>query len=150
MILIRKYASSDKNAVLEILRANTPQFFAPSEEEDFIEYLDREIEDYFVLQENGKVLACGGINYFPEEETARISWDMVNFSSQGKGIGRKLMQHRISILKNKEEITFIVVRTSQHAHLFYEKMGFDLVIVGEDFWAEEFDLYEMIKLNAHK
>ena len=35
--MIRLYKTSDQLALLKILRLNTPQFFAPSEEEDFIE-----------------------------------------------------------------------------------------------------------------
>ncbi|MDD2983332.1 MAG: GNAT family N-acetyltransferase [Crocinitomicaceae bacterium] len=149
MMLIRKFNSSDKNALLEVLRSNTPKFFALSEEKDFNDYLEREIEDYFVVEEDGKILACGGINYFPKEEKARISWDMVDPKSQGKGIGGNLMEHRIQLLKNTADINFIEVRTSQHTSLFYEKMGFELVLVVKDYWAEGFDLYEMIKLNKN-
>lgn len=147
MMIIRRFISSDKNSVLEILRANTPEFFALSEEKDFINYLDREIEDYFVVEETDKILACGGINYFPKEVKARISWDMVDPQSHRNGIGARLMEHRIQLLKNNAEINFIEVRTSQHAYLFYEKMGFEIIQIEQNFWAEGFDLYAMKKLN---
>ena len=146
-MLIRPYSPSDKTAVLEILKSNTPSFFAPSEEKDFEIYLEEEIEDYFVLEDNGHILGSGGINYFPYEEKARISWDMVDSKSHGKGIGNKLMHHRINILKSNPSIELIEVRTSQHAYLFYEKMGFELNLVEDNFWAEGFDLYLMSRLN---
>ena len=39
-IHIREYSSSDKKMVIELLRLNTPKYFAPEEENDFIQYLD--------------------------------------------------------------------------------------------------------------
>lgn len=141
--MIRKYSPSDKTKVLELLRLNTPHFFDPSEEKEFENYLDNYIEDYFVVEENAEVIGAGGINYFPIEKTARISWDIVHPNMQGKGIGQKLMQHRISMINNNLEINTIIVRTSQFTHQFYLKMGFELEKVEENFWAKDMHLYLM-------
>jgi N-acetylglutamate synthase-like GNAT family acetyltransferase len=81
------------------LRLNTPAYFAPSEENDFIDYLENEVEDYFVLEENGKIVGCGGINYWEHGTVARISWDIVHPDQQGKGIGKKLTLFRIEEIK---------------------------------------------------
>lgn len=122
---IRPYTKNDKTAVLELLRLNTPDFFDPAEEEDLIEYLDKEIEKYFVVATaNGEIIGAGGINYFPEEKRARISWDIIRPDSQGKGIGKKLTGYRIDRLNRRRGIDHIIVRTSQIAYKFYEKMGF--------------------------
>ena len=88
--MIRNYTKQDKSTLIELLRQNTPEYFDPSEERDFIKYLDHEVEDYFVYEENSKILGAGGVNYFLEEKSARISWDMVDSNSQGKGIGKKI------------------------------------------------------------
>ena len=146
-MIIRTYVKSDKNSVLELLKSNTPLFFDPSEEKDFDKYLDEEIEGYFIAEENGKVIGCGGINYFTDKKIARISWDIVDSKSHGKGIGGKLMHHRINVLKSNSNIEFIEVRTSQHAYQFYAKMGFELDMIEENYWAKGFDLYRMVRLN---
>ena len=109
--------------------------------------MDHEVEDYFVFEEHSKILGAGGINYFLEEKLARISWDMVAPKSQGKGIGKKLTQHRINHLKGNPEIDIIRVRTSQHAYKFYEKMGFELEKIEKEYWAKNFDLYLMQMKN---
>lgn len=140
---IRPYNPSDKKDVIKLLKLNTPNFFAPTEEDDLKEYLDKEIEDYFVVEENHEIIAAGGINYFPEEKTARISWDMIKPDQQGKGIGKKLTEHRMNHLKKNNKVDLIVVRTTQLVYKFYEKMGFQLTKVEKDFWAEGFDLYQM-------
>ena len=60
---IREYQPTDKNAVIDLIRQNTPAYFAPKEEADFSNYLDSERELYFVLLLNKKVVGCGGINF---------------------------------------------------------------------------------------
>lgn len=141
--MIRKYSYEDKPKLIELLRQNTPEYFDTSEERDFENYLDTEVEDYYVFEKNFEIIGGGGINYFPAEKLARISWDMVHPKSHGRGIGKKLTQFRINHLKGNPEIEIILVRTSQFAYKFYEKMGFKLEKVEKDFWAKNFDLYQM-------
>lgn len=151
--MIRKYLNSDKPKIIELLRKNTPQYFDPLEEMDFENYLENEIEDYFVCEINSEIIGAGGINYFVEQKLARISWDMIDPNSQGNGIGKKLTQYRINLLKEKENIELIVVRTTQLVYKFYEKMGFELDKIEKDFWAKGYDLYQMeikTKTNANK
>ena len=145
--MIRNYTKKDKSTLIELLRQNTPEYFDPSEEIEFINYLDHEVEDYFVYELDFKIIGAGGINYFLEEKSARISWDMVDSKSQGKGIGKKLTQHRINHLKRNTEVAIIRVRTSQHAYKFYEKMGFELEKIEKEYWAKNFDLYLMQMRN---
>jgi len=146
---IRKYISNDKEAVIQLLDMNTPEFFDKSEKEDYVWYLENEIEDYFVAEENKEIVGAGGINYFPDEKTARISWDMVKPNSQGKGVGRKLTEHRIKHLNKNDGIDLLVVRTTQLVFKFYEKLGFKLIKIEKDFWADGFDLYQMEQKNKH-
>jgi len=46
---IRPYTSSDKEIILNLLSANSPLYFAEEEKSDLEHYLDKEIEDYFVI-----------------------------------------------------------------------------------------------------
>ena len=142
--MIRPYTFNDKPQLLHLLQLNTPQYFDPTEEAEYIHYLDQELEDYFVVEEKGKIIGCGGINYFPDEKTARISWDMLHPDFQGKGIGSRLLQHRINHIRANPDYTHIVVRTSQLAFKFYEKGGFRLQKIEKDFWAAGYDLYQML------
>ena len=145
--MIREYSKKDKSRVIDLLRKNTPEYFDSSEESDFENYLESEVEDYFVCEENSKIIGAGGLNYFQKERLARISWDMIDPSYQGKGIGKKLVQYRINHLNKNSNIELIVVRTTQLVYKFYEKMGFELEKVEKDFWAKNFDLYQM-KMNT--
>lgn len=142
-IRIRKYQDSDQGQLLAILRLNIPDFFAPSEEQDFTDYLARELEDYFVAVIDNQIVGGGGINYFPENQEARISWDMIHPDFQGQGIGSRLTEHRLQRIAQSPEITIIVVRTSQFAYPYYAKFGFTITYTKKDYWAPGYDLYHM-------
>ncbi len=141
--MIRPFNHSDKSEVINLIRLNTPNYFRPLEEKDFIHYLDNEIEDYFVLEENGKIIGTGGINYFLEKKLARLSWDMIHPNYQGKGLGGKMTKFRISHIRKNTSISTIEVRTSQLVFEYYQKMGFEIEMIKKDFWAKGFDLYQM-------
>ncbi|MFT5915729.1 MAG: ribosomal-protein-alanine N-acetyltransferase [Bacteroidia bacterium] len=140
---IRPYSQSDQPTLVDLLRLNTPKYFALEEEAEFISYLAHEIEQYFVVELNDEIVGCGGINLVENGAVGRISWDMLYPNSQGKGIGSKLLQHRIGVLKSNHTVKQIVVRTSQHVYPFYEKNGFELKEIKKDYWADGFDLYLM-------
>lgn len=141
--LIRAYKPGDKQAVLHLLKLNTPAYFAPEEKEGLIYYLDHEIEQYFVVEINKEVVGCGGINFANNRTVGKISWDMMHPDYHGKGLGSMLLDHRIDILKRTIGIEKITVRTSQLVYRFYEKSGFVLIEKVKDYWAEGFDLYSM-------
>lgn len=143
MVVIRAYEVRDREIVLSVMQENIPAYFAQDEMEDLKYYLDFEIEQYFVLEAEGKIVACGGVNLELEERRGVISWDIVLPSEQGKGYGRKLLEHRIAILKSMPDIDRITVRTSQLTYLFYQKNGFILNQIVKDYWAKDFDLYSM-------
>lgn len=143
MISIREYRPADKEAVMELLRRNTPEYFAEREEEDLSDYLDRERELYYVVLYGDECVGCGGINFAEQGTVGKISWDMIHPGYQGKSLGTRLLRYRIERLKAMEKVRKITVRTSQLAYKFYEKRGFALKEIRKDYWAEGFDMYAM-------
>lgn len=143
MITIREYEPTDKSAVINLIRLNTPRYFAPEEESDLSRYLDSERELYYVLLFNEKIVGCGGINFADHKTTGRISWDIFHPQYQGKSLGTQLLKYRIGKLKSFGGIQKITVRTSQVAYKFYERQGFELIEIKKDYWAKGFDMYRM-------
>lgn len=141
--MIRLYKPEDKTELIDLVRINTPHFFDPSEEIDFNNYLDNQLEDYYVVEQENKIVGCGGINYENEFKTAVISWDIIHPDLQGKGIGKQLLLHRINKIKRNKFVSQIKVRTAQFTYKFYEKSGFILHRIEKDYWAPGFDLYYM-------
>lgn len=143
-LVIRAYNSNDKSTVLAILRLNTPNYFSTEEEAGFIHFLDHEIEVYYVTLLNDKIVGAGGINFNQQLKKGILSWGMIHPDYQRMSIGSTLLKHRIEVLKNRQEIDAIIVRTSQLVFKFYEKHGFEVTEIVKDYWAKGFDLYNMI------
>ncbi len=141
--MIREYIDSDKPEVLNLLLSNMPKYFDSKEAKDFEEYLDFKREKYYIVILDNTIIGAGGINYFPEERTARLSWDIIHLGYQGRGIGRNLAEYRIKQIKINGNIGSIVVRTTQLVYHFYQKLGFVLEKTEKDYWAIGFDLYYM-------
>ena len=142
-ITIREYKSIDKSSVMNLIRLNTPEYFAPEEENDFSNYLDNERELYYVLLFNEKIVGCGGINFAKNKTIGKISWDILHPEYQGKSLGTRLLEYRIEKLESIKSVQKITVRTSQVAYQFYEKQGFELKEIKKDYWAKGFDMYKM-------
>lgn len=141
---IRAYnGPSDDQAILELLRLNTPEYFSPEEEKDLVDYLARHAHHYFVAESDALMLGCGGFNLTEDGKTAKISWDIIHPESHGKGIGTELTRFRIMKIKEMDGIEMVSVRTSQLVYRFYEKFGFETREIVKDFWAPGFDLYRM-------
>jgi|SRR5690554_3470524 len=142
-ITIREYKPKDKSEVVNLLRLNTPKYFAIEEEEELKRYLEEERELYYILLYDDKIVGCGGINFTDNKAIGKISWDIFNPNYQGKSLGTKLLKHRIEKLRSIDSVLKITVRTSQVAYKFYEKQGFELLEIRKDFWANGFDMYNM-------
>jgi [ribosomal protein S18]-alanine N-acetyltransferase len=142
-VIIREYKDQDKESVLNLLRLNTPKFFSPDEERDFAYYLENEIEYYFTIEINQQIVGSGGFNFSGDPSKGKISWDILHPNFQGKSLGRTLLRYRIEKLKKFHEVQEITVRTSQLVYKFYEKQGFKLIEIVEDYWAMGFQLYKI-------
>lgn len=142
-VFIRAYVAGDKEELVQLLSLHVPLYFAKSEIADYDFYLQHRTEWYFLVETDNKIVGAGGINFNKENNVASLSWDFTAPDYQNKGIGKKLLDYRIAILRNTPGIDRIMVRTSQLAYRFYEKNGFKLKDVKKDYWAKGFALYDM-------
>lgn len=141
--IIRKFTPADKEHVIRLLRLNTPRYFAPSEEAELADYLENHAGNYFLSEDSGDILGCGGFNLAEDGYTGRISWDIVHPDHHGRGIGAELLRHRITLMQQIPHLQELSVRTAQLTYGFYEQFGFELAEVIPDYWAPGFDLYHM-------
>lgn len=142
-LTIREYKAADKDNVIAILKLNVPAYFAESEIKDLEDYLENNLEKYFVAVIENQIIGAGGINFEDNGKTAKISWDFIAPKFRGKGLGQSLLKYRIDLVKSIDNSITIMVRTSQLAYKFYEKNGFILKGIENDYWAKGFDLFNM-------
>ncbi len=156
---IRKYKTEDHLACLELFRSNVPKFFDPVEEEFFEQWLNgidedhlvfsnTEEEHYFVVEEGGKLQACGGYYITSTTNEARMCWGMVDNKLHRKGIGRKFLEFRINEIRRSRPGCKIALDTSQHAYQFFERMNFKVEEIIKDHYAPGLDKYEMTYVSV--
>jgi ribosomal protein S18 acetylase RimI-like enzyme len=142
-IVIHDFNQKHIDRLLDLIRFNTPKFFAAHEEQEFKDYLENHTELYYVYEKDGTILGCGGVNFSDDKKEAFMSWGMVHPDFQGKGIGTIMTNHRLDILKKMTDLEKITLKTSQKTNVFYEKLGFETVFTKKDFWAKGLDLVQM-------
>ena len=144
MIRIRPYQSEDKPACRRIAASNVPAYFLAKEVEDFLLWLDKPTRGpYFVLEENGVALACGGIYHDTESGTTGLSWGMVHADHHRQGWGEKLTLFRLARLQETWPAHPVALHTSQKTQGFYEKLGFRPVSTQKDAYGPGLDRVDM-------
>ncbi len=143
------------NACMAIFDSNCPDYFLPEERPEFKDWLTNKKEPYWVLVNQGEVIACGGI-YRAEEHTnssaefyneVGFAWGMVHNKHHKKGYGKLLGKYRVDYLKDHFSNRPIVLRTSQFTHQFFEKLDFKVIEYIKDGWAEGMDKVIMVYGN---
>ncbi len=148
---IRPYVAADKEKCIATFKSNMPKYFAEHELADFEEWLDEQPErhtvggtdEYFVVELDDKIIACGGYAYDKEKNEARLTWGLVNNSLHKQGIGRMFVEYRVKAVKNQFPSCHIALDTTQHVYPFFEKLGFKTTQVTENFYSEGLHRYDM-------
>lgn len=141
MQVLRPYHKDDYTQIISLFLLNTPQYFCLPEQQDLERFLKSEIENFFVIEDYGEVVATGGSNI--KGDIGYLSWYIVHPEQHGKGLGKQLAEQNLQILRNNPVVKKITVRTSQLVYPFYEKLGFVLISTTDNYWGEGMHLYEM-------
>lgn len=147
-MIIKPFKIEDTQKLLTILQANIPQYFAPEEAEELAEYLTKHGDSYFTMKKNGKII--GGLGYVIKEteKEGHITWVFIYPDEAGKGLGKQAVQYCLEIVKSYKCVEKLVVRTSQFADKFFASLGYELLYIKKDYWAQGIDLYYM-EINLH-
>lgn len=119
------YTPAERDACLALFDANTPNWFAPFEREQYASFLDEEPGAYFVMRDaEGRVAGAGGIELEAGRGVGWLTWGMVDPARHGQGLGKALLEYRLEQLRANLHIRRVCIDTSQLAAPFYEKYGF--------------------------
>jgi len=141
---ILKYIPDFRQKCIEIFESNLPRFFALGELQLFTNFIDHDVDDnYYVVQVDGDIVACGGIFLRKNSDEAGLSWGMVHANHHKKGIGKAFTEYRIILLKELYPDKVYRIDTSQHTEGFYLKRGFKTIEVIPDGFSKGLDQYVM-------
>jgi ribosomal protein S18 acetylase RimI-like enzyme len=141
--MLRQYKESDLEELLIIFHLNVPEYFDPKEAEEFIDYLKLKSGTYLTILHENKIVGGIGYEFRESDSSGRINWIFIKPDHKGKGIGKEAVEYCLNILKSNPEVEKLVVRTSQLAHNFFERFGFQLIQTEKDYWGKGLDLYLM-------
>ena len=125
---IRSYSVRDRQACLDILRGNTPEYFVPQDHDEFCGFLDNLPGPYFVVQQQKELVACGGWA-MNSASVAALTWGMVRRNYQRRGIGRDLLRYRLEAIRNSSRARVVRILTVQLVQEFFAQAGFAVVEV---------------------
>lgn len=143
--LVRAYTSSDRSGCITLFDSNVPHFFAETERNGFVEFLDHQAAawSYQVIERNSCVVACGGHALEPDGVTASLCWGMVERELQGSGLGSLLTVRRSQIIGAIPGVSRVRLDTSQHTRGFYERFGFSAEAIVPDGYGPGLDRWDM-------
>lgn len=140
----KTYSAEDRAACLGLFSANTPEWFAAVEREQYESFLDDLPESYFLmLDENGLIAGAGGIQVESARNVGWLTWGMVDPSRHGQGLGKALLEFRLDQLRANPNVRRVCIDTSQLTAPFYEKYGFTAQRVIPDGYAKGLHRHEM-------
>jgi predicted GNAT family N-acyltransferase len=137
-----------------MFQSNMPKFFDTSEFPLFSNYLagheerlrsGKPFQDkYFVMQDGYQLVACGGVDLKPDERRANLVWGMVDNAKHRQGLGETFLRFRLEMVQQFIPGGHIVLDTTQHSYGFFEKNGFVVKKITNDYYAPGMHRYDMI------
>lgn len=124
-IFIRPFRKADTRAVVAAFRTNIPEFFHPSEVPWFRRYLTQKGNPNFVILLHSRIVGFGGYAIDRYANRAHLCWGFIHRDFHRQGLGRALLNHRISHLAARKPITrFLALNTTPDSAGFFKRSGF--------------------------
>jgi N-acetylglutamate synthase-like GNAT family acetyltransferase len=118
---LRIFTPGDRAACLALFDENIPAFFAAEERIAYERWLDAPEGSYFVMEHEGRTVACGGVA-LENPQLASLTWLIVAAGLQRQGLGRFLVFYGLKSLP--PNVTHIRLTTIPAVTGFFEKLGF--------------------------
>ena len=145
---IKSYNNCFFEPCLSLFKSNTPFFFDISEQVLFQNYLIKANINYYILFDlNKKVIASGGYAHETDGSIV-LTWGMVHQAFHNKGYGTLLLEYRLNKIQSEFRGTSIILNTSQKTFKFYERFGFQVIKITNNYYGDGLDRYDMIKRSG--
>jgi len=114
---LRDASIEDVGGILQLLR--------PMEEQGILvrrsrELLEREIEQFVVLEHDHRIVGCAALYPFPDEASAELACLAVDAQYRDHGYGEAILNHMVGVAKS-QSMKKLFVLTTRTAHWFLER-----------------------------
>lgn len=121
---VREYQPDDLEACIEIYRSNELDYLNPAGLDAFIEYLTVGPSYFLVIEYDGGIVACGGLELVGDADTASLQHGMVLREYHRRGFGTTLLAARLSLLEPEVRPVEVWIKTPTRSLPFYTYIGF--------------------------
>ncbi|GAB6260942.1 GNAT family N-acetyltransferase [Photobacterium sp. R1] len=141
---IVKYSAEHKDDCVLAFKSNLDQFFAASELDEFMAFLDTQAlnSPYFVLMKEGQVIGCGGVSVY--QGISYLCWGLVHRAHHHCGLGALLTEYRLDWIRSENLSDSVKIETSQHTQGFYARYGFVVTNMVHNGFGEGVDQVTMV------
>ncbi|MEO7839209.1 MAG: GNAT family N-acetyltransferase [Anaerolineales bacterium] len=145
----RPYRSEDNGRCVEIFMSNnTPRYFGAEEADEFRQFLETLPCAYFVVTQNDEIVACGGYGHHGKKHAVVLAWGMVHVELHKHGLGEFLLIERLKQIFKDFGEAVVQIDTSQHSQGFFERYGFKVKDVTQNYFAPGLHRVDMeLQLN---
>ena len=116
---IRNYSRSDAEACLRLFHSNQPT----AGQNTFEEFLQSPPGSYYVMENEGELLGCGGFCHSSEPGFARLTWTLIRHDLHRNGLGKFLLFFRLREIAKLPGISMVELETTPQTAGFFEKAG---------------------------
>jgi len=139
--LFYPYRSKLELSCMALFDANCPQFFAPNERDDYLDFLKSQPIGYQVCLLNDEVVGAFGLLKHNQEYA--INWIMLSPKTQGSGVGKQVMEHIIATAVD-QGIDRISIAASHLSAPFFARFGAVTVNEIEHGWGQGMHRIDMV------
>ncbi|MBY0504341.1 MAG: GNAT family N-acetyltransferase [Bryobacteraceae bacterium] len=146
---IRNYKPADAEACLRLFDAAGSSFYAEEERGRFARFLESPPGTYYVMENNGDLVGCGGFAALGEPETVTLTWGVIRRDLHGQGLGRFLLFYRLKEIGRLAGISQVKLETTPKVAGFFQKAGgFHITATETDGFGPGLDKVSMVKRLA--
>jgi predicted N-acetyltransferase YhbS len=123
-VTFRRFTCEDLLQCLELYALNEPGRFPRGVAQQYEASLVQGSSYYLVAEDDGRVIASGGLSYYTRQDVAVLCFGLVHPSQQRRGIGTALLLARLSLLKPSRPEYHVLVFAVEDSFGFYRRFGF--------------------------
>jgi len=138
-ITFRSYRAADREACLAIFDDNCPEFFAPNERDDYIEFLAQDSGAYTIVTLGNAVVGAYGL--LPHRDGLALRWILFSRATQGQGLGGRVMARVLDEMRARAAVLHIAA--SHKSAPFFARFGAREVQTIRDGWGPGMDRVDM-------
>jgi ribosomal protein S18 acetylase RimI-like enzyme len=98
-----------------------------------------------VLVLGNEIIGCGGFGDKDNLGIISFAWGLIHNHFHKQGFGKILLKYRLEKINELYPFKTVLLDTTQHSFAFFEKNGFVITKITNDYYTKGMHRYDMIK-----